>query len=158
MQSAKPWLILTVALFSAWIGYLAYLAYHVRQEAAAGGGRPVVLSRPQFLVADLVVIAALEEDRPKEALVKEVRWARHGSPEKWQGQAIVVENLGPTEPGEYILALANGQEPFRVAPIPPSPGFPSAEGRPDLNPARIYPSNPFTLEQLEAILAELRQR
>ena len=37
MQPAKLWLILTVALFSAWIGYLAYLAYHVRQEAAAGG-------------------------------------------------------------------------------------------------------------------------
>jgi hypothetical protein len=48
-------LALAAALFAVWIGYLAYLA--------ATTTRPVVLRRPQFLVADAYVIAEIRGHR-----------------------------------------------------------------------------------------------
>src|SRR5437868_5381758 len=63
-------LALTVTLFLLWIGYLALLASTTT--------RPVVLSRPQFLVSNLLVIAELTgvPERPDPtANVTEVVWA-----------------------------------------------------------------------------------
>ena len=54
MMKRRPWLLAVAAgLFAAWIGYLFYLAL-------TAGHPPVVLSRPQFLVADLWVIAEVD--------------------------------------------------------------------------------------------------
>ncbi len=53
MKRARVRLAVTASLFLAWIGYLVYLA--------ATATRPVVLSRPQFLAADLYVIAELRD-------------------------------------------------------------------------------------------------
>jgi hypothetical protein len=156
MRSAKLWLLLTIALFAAWIGFLAFQAYNLRREEEAGGGQPIVLSRPQFLVADLVVIAEVGPDKPAEARIKEVRWARRGDAKQWEGYTIHLDNLprsrGLDGPGEYIVPLSNVREPFRVTVPPPSPGFPFDEDAP-----RVYRHNPFTEEQLAQLLTELKK-
>jgi hypothetical protein len=53
MKAAKVRLIITAVLFLAWVGYLVFLA--------ATTTRPVVLSRPQFLAADLYLVAELQD-------------------------------------------------------------------------------------------------
>jgi len=52
-MTPKQRLLLASLCFLAWIGYLGYLVSITRE--------PVILSRPQFLVADLYVLAHLEE-------------------------------------------------------------------------------------------------
>src|SRR5262245_999175 len=128
MRSGKVWLMIPAAAFAAWIGWLVYLA--------ATTTRPVVLSRPQFLAADLYVLADLHPTAAKagapaeEATVRHVVWPA----DKGQvGERIVVKNLpecdrsqGWAGPGEYILALSRLRENngvYQVTPLPRSPGF-----------------------------------
>ena len=49
---------LTAVAFVAWIGYLFYLYQHL---PASPNGLPAILSRPQFLVSDLDVVGAIED-------------------------------------------------------------------------------------------------
>ncbi len=105
--------------FFGWIGYLFYL---VQTRPQAPGGGPVVLSRPQFLIAPLVVIAQIDSvDSP--AIVKEVVYPRDEGDSGLVGQAIYLINLKEchrlprsrqeevrtpsdfTGPGPYILPL-----------------------------------------------------
>ena len=139
MRSAVLRLILAVALFAAWIGWLARLALT--------GSRPVVLSQPQFLVSNLDVIAQIDSPTAQEVQVVRVHWppARR---DQFESKKLPVSNLsecsGWTGPGPYILALTADGTP-RVTPTPPSPGY-SGLGRP-----RIYPLTPETEQQLEGI-------
>ena len=163
MRPALVWLIMSTAVFAAWIGYLAYLVCDLEQrpkEVLDGKTLPVVLSRPQFLIADLVVIAEVKpgEEQRNQAQVIEVVWSRIGDAKQWKGKTIRIDNLGESkkhsEEGEYIIPLVNGKEPFRVAAIPPSPGYQPA---PDAR-SPIYPRKNYTREQLEQILKELQPR
>ena len=70
-MTPKVRLILAGSLFLAWIGYLGYLVAITRN--------PVILSRPQFLVADAYVLAKLESapkgEHPADKIqVMEVLW------------------------------------------------------------------------------------
>jgi hypothetical protein len=131
-------LAVAAGLFAVWIGYLAYLALTA--------SRPVVLSRPQFAVADLWLVAQVDTlDGP--ATVREVVYAappvRATAPKP--GTAIEVKNLADCRdewkgPGAYILPLTVDGSTYRVAFIPESPGFRAA-------PPRIYPATPETLQQ-----------
>jgi hypothetical protein len=145
--------LLFAGLFVVWIGWLAYLAIT--------STRPIVLSRPQFLVSKLDIIAEVHADNSKpdpKVDVREVHWPPKGM-EQLVGRKITVGNLaqcdGWTGPGLYILPLAtetpepkNGSE-YEVAKIPPSPGFSPAK-----SPPRIYPKTPETLRQLNEIQKE----
>ena len=55
MKAARLRLLFAALLFFAWIGWLAYLAAKVTLEP------PIVLSRPQFLVSNLDVVAQVEQ-------------------------------------------------------------------------------------------------
>jgi hypothetical protein len=129
-------LAVAAVLFTAWIGYLAFLARTTT--------RPTVLDRPQFLVADLYVVADVGTERfwpaypvvvaapgggaaasamlqmspttsdlPGEVVtVRKHVWA--ANPADRQRQKIYIKNLhkcGPAhgwkDPGEYILALSH---------------------------------------------------
>src|SRR5262249_6200527 len=136
-------------LFAAWIGWLVYLVYAMQSSLPPGATRPVVLSRPQFLVSSLDVIAdvpAIEPD-PVEVTVRGPQTKEAGD---LAGKKIKVNHLSECRddwigPGEYILPLEPlGDKGYQVVPLPRSPGSPS--GRP-----RIYPSTPQTRRQLEAI-------
>jgi hypothetical protein len=142
MKPAVARLALAVVLFVSWVGYLGYLAWAT--------SHPIVLSRPQFLVSNLDVIAHVE---PSEAGVKvtvdKVHWPRTEEAKKLEGSQIEVAELtdaaGWNEPGTYILPLTRDTKgTYRVAPIPPSPGYNRAV-------PKIYVANPQTLYQLETI-------
>jgi hypothetical protein len=154
MRARALWLIVTAVLFAAWLGWLTYLA--------ATTSRPIVLSRAQLLVSTIDVIADVPEKdgRPADqATVTEVHWPSDGAEQKLVGKTIRVVNLADCEfkwtgPGRYILPLVKDGDAFRVATIPPSPGFDSdMQGQ----QPRIYPLSPQTFEQLETIPKPSRQ-
>lgn len=132
-------LAVAAALFAAWIGYLAYLALTARH--------PVVLSRPQFLVADLWVIADVDDpDRPVK--VTEVVYPE-AKADALKGMTVEVKNLAQckgdwTKPGAYVLPLVWEGNAYRVPAVPRSPGYNPPEPQ-----FHIYPDTPEAREQLE---------
>lgn len=151
MKWAPLRLLLAGVLFAAWIGWLVYV---VRSSVPPGASRPVVLSRPQFLVSSLDVIAYVDEldHDPAELTIRDVFWPKGKQASDLMGKTIKVSRLPECHddfvgvgPGEYILPLARfGEHGYQVVPLPRSPGFPS--GRP-----RIYPATPQTRRQLQEI-------
>jgi hypothetical protein len=154
MKARVAWLIATGVLFVGWLSWLAYLAVF--------SANSVILSRPQFLVSTVDIVADVPEERGRPAgrvTVAEVVWPIEGTAQKLLGQCIEVANLPecrveppprskdkPFMSGRYILPLVKKENAFYVAGIPPSPGFvdPSlGDERP-----RIYPANSQTLRQL----------
>jgi hypothetical protein len=174
MKPHSARLILTVALFLGWLSYLGYLV--VCRPHTPGGlrgafeGRPLTLSRPQFLVSTLDVIADVSGDKGEKVIVREVLFPKSGASVK-PGETIRVEGIDRcravpdplakeanpppdyTGPGPYLLALQspNPDDPhrFEVVPTPPSPGFPLSQGV-NFGPPRIYPAT-------EEMLAEYRE-
>jgi hypothetical protein len=155
MKRAKLGLILAATAFALWIAYLFYLTL-----PRWIGTPAIVLSRPQFLVAGLDVIAQVDQKDDVRVTVREVPWPPMEPAQKLAGQTIAVLNLpqveGWTGPGLYILPLVRvgqdelGQDEFKVPQTPRSPGFApeptDKEGRP-----HIYPLNAETRWQLEQI-------
>jgi hypothetical protein len=144
---------LAAVAFAAWIGWLVYLVYSMESSVPPGASRPVVLSRPQFLVSSLDVIAEVREIKtdPAEVTVRQVIWPQTKEAQDLVGKKITVSHLPDCRgdwlgPGDYVLALQSlGSKGYQVVPLPRSPGFSS--GRP-----RIYPSTPDTREQLKEIM------
>lgn len=119
-------------LFFGWIGYLAYQSRET--------GLPV-LSRPQFLISNLDVLAEVVDRnaRPVPLRILEVYWPPDAN--DLAGRTITVGNLDdtvvqPTRPevqaepfhrdtGQtYLLPLQQTTKgDYLVAPLPPSPGF-----------------------------------
>jgi hypothetical protein len=168
MKPAVGRLILTVALFAGWLGYLGYL---VVCRPHTPDGRPLTLSRPQFLVSMLDVIAQVDDAKGDEVIVDEVLSPRENPPLK-AGDKIQVENIekcrplpGPLDKGKptppdwtgagqkYILPLQiverNGKRHFEVVPTPPSPGYPPHSL--NAGPPRIYPATPQMLAEYHDI-------
>jgi hypothetical protein len=150
MRIAKARLVLAAALFAGWLGYLAYLTTTLTRP-------PLVLSRPQFLISNLDVIARVEEGNGPNSRVQveEVLWPRTPEAQRLQGQAITIANLAGSEgwagAGSYILALtSDGKDSYQVAPTPPSPGY---EPNPATKAGRphIYPATAAARAQLETI-------
>ena len=148
-------LAVTAVLFLGWVGYLAYLALFTRN--------PIVLSRPQFLVAEMHVLATRQADDTFE--INDVLWPAEKK-EEWRGKKIFLSNPKecqtwseaerwhyalPPEGQEALLPLyaveAAGDDrvAVKVAPIPPSPGH----GAPGA--ARIYPATSAVLSEYNSI-------
>jgi hypothetical protein len=158
MKAARMRLIVAALLFFAWLGWLGYLAVKASIE------QNIVLSRPQFLMSNLDVIGEIQDidfeqkDTPTAVKVVEVHWP--AAEKKLEGKTIQVARLGECRrdwrgPGLYILPLIHpGPDKYEVAPTPPSPGFPpprEAVQSDGSRVLRIYPANPQTLAQLNAI-------
>ncbi|HEX5273325.1 MAG TPA: hypothetical protein VFW33_22670 [Gemmataceae bacterium] len=131
-------LYLAAGLFAAWIAYLAFLALTT--------GHPTVLSRPQFLVADVWAVAEVE-DLGKPIKVVEVAYAKGEAPEK--GSTIEVGNLSACKedwkgPGRYIVPLTRDGTAYRVPAVPRSPGY-----GPPVPQFHIYPDTGETRAQLD---------
>jgi hypothetical protein len=158
MLSVKWRLILVVVLavvFLTWIGYLGVLAFTTRH--------PVVLSRPQLLAADLVVVGQVESlDRP--VAVGEVLWPQSSEAVMLEGHSVTVANLKACQadwvgPGWYIVPLVvkkiGAEEKFEVAvPGPRMPGYDPTfdQGKKTTWPPRIYPATPETRAQVVQVL------
>ena len=154
--AAKVRLGVAAFLLFSWLSWLAYLAITAT--------RPIVLSRPQFLVSTLDVIADLGEadgHANSEVKIYQVHWPPSGQA-GLVDKTITVTNLSRSSatggwtfpdgwkgPGQYILPLVVNGDNYRVAAVPLSPGYEPAHPQ-DL-PPRIYPVTPETLHQLEEI-------
>jgi len=146
MGFAKLRLFAVVGLLLAWLGYIAYQALSV--------GRFPVVSHSQLLVSTLDVIAdvrAGENGRPSpKVLIQEVHWPPAGR--NLVGREVEVANLadptikGFAGPGRYILPLVEGEGgAYRVAPLPPSPGFDGDRS------CFVYPDTQITRRQLDEV-------
>jgi hypothetical protein len=163
MKRSRLRLAVAAALFVGWLSWLVYLA--------ATGTDDVVLSRPQFLVANVHVLAQVKGGKTPDAVVtvEAVNWST-GVKGLTVGQTITVDNLpdcGPDQgwagPGRYILALvtsttAKGVD-YHVAPTPRSPGYPFGKNTPANRPgpSRIYPATAARIRQLEQIEKTFQQ-
>jgi hypothetical protein len=155
MKAAYGRFVVCLALFVGWLGYLGYLV-----AERPDGGR-LVLSRPQFLVSDIDVVATVKKGSAT-VTVKDVLYPKDASTrERLKGKEIQVTNLEDCRPpaarpgvtqdvrgdGEYLLPLQDpgpeGKE-YRVAVTPPSPGF--RHGTP-----RIYPATSEVIAQYRQI-------
>ena len=144
MKPAKLRLIVAAVLFFGWLGWLGYLAFTASQ--------PVVLSRPQFLVANLIVIADIE-DLKSPVLVREIYWPAPQQALLPADKKLEIANLadcsdrGWAGPGPYILALMSDGKAYYLVPTPPSPGFRAGKAA----APRIYLLTPQTRSQLGQI-------
>jgi hypothetical protein len=146
MNAARLRLLLAAVLFAVWIGYLGSLAWATRS--------PITLSRAQFLVSTLDVVAELEVDpehptRPRSQVkILRVHWPESARATLTDA-VILVTNLDDCtgwtgQAGAYILPLVKSGPDYRVAAVPPSPGFEGVL-------LRIYPVRPATEAQLQTI-------
>ena len=142
MGFAKIRLAVASLAFVGWLGFLGYLVFRSRDLE--------VLSRPQFLNANLHVIASLAGSEKPETKGKltEIVWSAAEADAKLVGSEIAIQDLdavtaklGWEGAGEYIVPLARTKTGYRLAPIPPSPGYGG-------NMGRIYRVTPETREQL----------
>ena len=132
----------------AWLGYLAVTT-----------SRPEILSRPQFLGAEVDIIAELtgNADTPDgNATVTQVLWVAgevKNPPE--EGKPLKITNLshvfpadGWTGPGFYLLPLTRGPlgQGFRIAPVLHSPGLARSQDRP-----RIYHATKAVRDQRQKL-------
>src|SRR6516165_4608235 len=110
MKARAIRLILASLLFILWTSWLIYLTVTATS--------PIILSRPQFLVSELQIIAPVERlgSGTTELVVKEVPW-----PENTRAlveKKLAVENLaqcaGFAGPGDYILPLTRQGDKYQV--------------------------------------------
>jgi hypothetical protein len=155
MPRRKADVIVIAILFVAWMAYLIHLALTYRH--------PTVLSRPQFLVSQAVVVAHFENDdqlrenkvEGPRTLFKAKELGESSIPDR-----IIVSNLEVcvkywSGPGDYLLPLERVQDDvYVVTLIPRSPGYPP---RGDHMHPVIYRWTPETKEQFEFILKHLLQ-
>ena len=107
-----------------------FISAHERVKAllAATTTQPVVLSRPQFMVSEVDMIAQVDQgkDGPDpEVTIEEVRWPAQGF-ENLNGKKIAIKNIkycdGWEGPRAYILPLRKTDaDTFEVVSAPMSP-------------------------------------
>jgi hypothetical protein len=127
MTFPKARLAVAASLFVAWLGYLFLLVL--------SSWHTIVLSRPQFLVTNLCVVADLTDDddgKPaRNVTVDQVYWSNR--PVDLKGARIDIANLadagpqGYAGPGKYILPLQERQAKagpvYQIAIVPSSPRY-----------------------------------
>ena len=147
-MGVKLRVVIAWGLFIAWVAWLGWQSYFY--------GRFPVVSRSQFMTADIAVVATMTANdegvvQPK-VQVKQVIW-----PEKHdtalEGKEITVGNWsrvdGFTGPGEYVLPLTRGTKgDYTLAEIPRSP-----LSEPSKAKHYVYPALPVVLEQVRRIPA-----
>lgn len=149
-KAARARLILAVTAFTLWLGWLAYLAFTTIQ--------PTVLSRPQFLVSTFDVLAevgAKEGRRDHQVTIKKVYWpieeaGKHVDERVTIADLPELEKDGWAGPGLYLLPLTKQGDHYRVAAIPPSPGYLDIQHR-------IYQITDRNRHQVEHQLKEIRK-
>ena len=158
-------LVLTASLFLGWLGYLGYL---VATRPLTAAGTPLVLSRPQIMIAPIDIVADVT-DPEEQVVVVEILYPSDASIKVGQKLTVLdLESCRPmprrqndeppkdfTGPGRYLIPLRpSGREKgaYEVVPIPTSPGF-DARRMENLGvrPVRIYPYNGESAAQYRQI-------
>jgi len=146
MSRAKFPLIFSACLFAAWLGFLLFLVIE---------SRTVVLSKPQFLIAQLYVVAEVKDDRgkPSPDVAIRVLWAQDKADETLKEMTIADlpecgKKQGYHGPGSYLIpVLKLRNRSFAVAAVPQLDAKIPADDR------RIYPWTPDVQKQVEELVA-----
>src|SRR5437868_6409368 len=130
MTAGRLRLGVAVLIFLSWISWLGYLALPSVTPR-------VVLSRAQFLISQLDVIARIDADADGKPVspvhVEEVHWPP--AKNDLAGKPLNVTDIdkmkghGFTGPGLYILPLIHDGDAWKVAPAPRSPGYDGASSK-----------------------------
>ncbi len=153
MKPAVARLLLLVVLFVGWLGYLFYLVQM---------GKPIVLSRPQFLISQLDVLATIEgDDQVKIRDVLDSPSSEEAAKLKAQGEIKVVNLEGCKVAAPEGEKEADFNDKLKgqtyLLPLRPTP-----DGRYEVVPAptvarvsppRIYPDTPQVLAEYQKIRA-----
>jgi hypothetical protein len=140
MTFPRARLAVSAILFVGWLGFLLYLVID---------SPTVILSRPQFLGAQLFVVADIAGTKPAGITIDELLWSNNpADAEKLVKKQIQIlgaadwtRGVGYEGPGKYLLPLVRtGQGSFLVATLPNSVTI------------RIYPWTPKLREQVEEIV------
>lgn len=147
MLSPKVRLVVSAILFFGWLGFLFWLVVN---------SNAIVLSRPQFLVAQVYLVAEVRDKNGQPDVivhVTEVPWSADPKDAALANSDIPIIGLdtdrlgGYRGPGVYLMPLqktmARG---YRLAPLPSVGG---AGGE-----LRIYPWTTGTERQLREIIAQ----
>jgi hypothetical protein len=142
MTFPKVRAIVALCLFVSWLGFLLFL---VTQRQS------IVLSPPQFLIAQAIIIAEVKSGDGKpdaEVIVQEVPWS--ADPVGRQLKTVQLLDLpgaqGYRQPGLYVIPLIKRDRHFAIAPLPAT-----GMGPP---PVRIYPSTAETRGLVAQIVKE----
>jgi hypothetical protein len=169
MMSPKARLVIAASLFVAWIGCLVYVVVQSRN--------PVILSRPQFLAADVYVTARIDANDGKPAATITIEEALWTDPKKVDkapapGERITIHvtiqpddsstaretkqlhdidpPLGWSGAGVYVLPLTKAGSDYFLTGVAPSPGYvPTERDR-----LRIYLATDDALRQARRLAAE----
>lgn len=149
-------LAVAAVLFVGWLGILLMLVLKTRD--------PVILSRPQLLVSNVVIVAQVQDRQGADATVtvKEILWSADTDDALAVGEAIEVQNLTGTPSGwqgaqQYILPLIKSKSAtgvsYQLTPLPIVPGYhPKAD--PDVRDVRVYPVTADALAQWRELAAK----
>jgi len=149
MKRSLPALIISVALFVAWLTYLGIQAWQYRKP-------PIIVSRSQLLAAQYDATANLQPDKDgridTRVKVLEVLFAADKEGPQ-QGQEIDVQNLGDCNgyqgPGTYVLPLVKRGIVYQVTVPPLDPGVSAYRSF----PPTIYLLNDQVRKQFQDIRA-----
>jgi hypothetical protein len=140
--------IVAAVLFLGWLAFLVYLVTRT--------GAMIVVSRPQILVSQVVVLAELRDQGGQAGsavAVKEVVSFKHPKDAMLAGAEIKVADLpkvslvsGYAGPGDYVLPLVHADDEYRVTPLPAVPGFVPVPGE-----VRIYRATADALAQVRDV-------
>jgi hypothetical protein len=150
MTSSKARLIISGALFLAWLSFLFYLVLHTRHP---------VIARPQFLIAQAVLFVDITgmNDAPKpEVSVREVVWASDPGLKPLAGKLLTIPELigcgkdqGYEGQGYYAVPLVWSGSAWQIAPIP----TPSSYRKPSHASLEIRNAGPVPGRVVEALVA-----
>jgi hypothetical protein len=148
MKRRRWFLILAVGLAVAWTAWLGYQAWTTAD--------PVVVSRPQVMVAPLVVEADLAADHsnPRGATIRQIYRGDGVRGLAAEGQSIRVRDVADLAAGAYILALRDtdiaGE--YAVVAVPGSAGFARGARR-----TPVYPATESTRVQTREALRQFQR-
>ncbi|HZZ81982.1 MAG TPA: hypothetical protein VFE62_26015 [Gemmataceae bacterium] len=151
MTSAKARVMTFGALFLIWLGYLFYLVLHTTDP---------VIARPQFLIAQAVVVADITgtADAPKaDIVVRQVLWVSDPAL-KLGGKTLLVPDLlgcgkdqGYEGPRSYVLPIvfSGSGNAWQITPIP----TPTSYRKPSHGSIDIFKAGPLPAGVVNALVA-----
>jgi hypothetical protein len=160
MKSARIRLLLATALFTLWIGYLAFLVWKTALPQVrfhSGLELPKthyeVLSRSQFLEANLDVSARVDKDGI--ITEHEVLWSADGEDDKIVDGLNIKHALSACQlegEGPFLVPLVRDRAGVKLAVVPNTPGYPSQRLSENASPQentrdRVYRDTPDTRAQ-----------
>jgi len=119
MTFPKVRVVVAAGLFLAWLGFLGFLVYD--RDA-------IILSGPQFAVAQAIVIAEVKANDPN-VVVQEVVWCADAADRQRLKTGLVLPELlsfdkrtGFHGPGVYVIPLVSKNTYYQIAPVR-TPGY-----------------------------------